>query len=114
MESSPKGSLVTTRFRDRQRAVSICLVLAAIFQITEAAMAQNPPNSMGNIYNNRGIITQGQTGNNTVIQGPIARSLDREPQLRQQMLRELPRDKDITVTGVLGDAESCDFAIQIY
>jgi hypothetical protein len=40
-------------------------------------MAQNdkPPNTMGDIKNNRGIITQGQTGNNTII-NPIQRDAD--------------------------------------
>ena len=68
---------------------------------------------MGNIYNNQGIITQGQQGNNTIIQGQIPRDLEREGPLKAQMLRELPRDKEITVVGILGDTESCSFALQI-
>ena len=40
-------------------------------------MAQDnkPPNTMGDITNNTGIITQGQTGNNTII-NPIRRDAD--------------------------------------
>jgi hypothetical protein len=41
---------------------------------TVIAMAQNekPPNTIGNITNNSGIITQGQIGNNTIV-NPIRR-----------------------------------------
>ncbi len=33
-----------------------------------------PPNTVGPIYNNQGIITQGQTGNNTILQTPCQTS----------------------------------------
>jgi hypothetical protein len=43
------------------------------------AMAQNdrppPNNSMGDVINNRGIVTQGQVGNNTIV-NPVHREAD--------------------------------------
>lgn len=76
-------------------------------------MAQN---TMGNVYGNQGIITQGQTGNNTIIQAPPARNLDSPwgGPLKSQILEKLPRDQEISVTAVLGDAEAADLAVQIY
>jgi hypothetical protein len=77
------------------------------------AMAQN---TIGNIYNNQGVITQGQHGNNTIIQGPIARHLSdpRADPLRAQILREVPKDRPITVMAVMGDAEAMQFALEIH
>ncbi len=76
-------------------------------------MAQN---TIGNIYNNQGIITQGQQGNNTIIQGPIPRHLSdqRAESLKAQILREIPKNKPITVMAVMGDAEAIEFAIEIH
>ncbi len=76
-------------------------------------MAQN---TMGPIYNNQGIITQGQFGNNTIIQGPIARHLSdlRAASLKSQILSEIPKDKPITVMAVMGDAEAIEFAQEIH
>jgi hypothetical protein len=76
-------------------------------------MAQN---TMGNIYGNQGIITQGQSGNNTIIQGPIPRHLSdsRAVSLKAQILREVPKDKPITVMAIMGDAEAIEFAHEIH
>jgi hypothetical protein len=81
------------------------------FQIGNT-MAQN---TIGNIYGNQGIITQGQTGNNTIIQGPLSRHLS-EPRmdgLKAQILREIPKDKPITVMAIMGDGEGIEFAEEI-
>jgi hypothetical protein len=85
--------------------------IAALLPVTATAQ-----NTLGNIYGNQGIITQGQTGNNTIIQGPVRRDLNSawgDP-LKQQMLNNLPRDKEITVTAVMGDTEALDLAVQIH
>lgn len=83
-----------------------------MFQM-ESAMAQN---TMGPIYGNQGIITQGQFGNNTIIQGPIPRHLSepRAQSLKDQILREIPKDKPITVMAIMGDAEAMEFANEIH
>jgi hypothetical protein len=80
---------------------------------TEEAMAQN---TMGPIYSNQGIITQGQFGNNTIIQGPIPRHLSdqRTDGLKVQILREIPKDKPVTVMAIMGDAEAIEFAQEIH
>ena len=87
---------------------------------SNAVFAQNtaPPmnNRIGNIYNNQGIITQGQVGNNTVVQGAVPRQLS-NPQaatLKAQILRDMPKDKAITVMSVMGDAEAMQFAYEIH
>lgn len=57
------------------RFASRTLLIACLSSLwASAAMAQNdkPSNTMGDIQNNQGIITQGQTGNNTII-NPIRR-----------------------------------------
>ena len=73
-------------------------------------------NSLGNIYNNQGIITQGQNGNNTLNVGPVPRNLDSAwgAPLKAQILKDLPRDKPITVMAVLGDTEAIQLAQQIH
>ncbi len=81
--------------------------------------AQAPPmsnNTIGNIFGNQGIITQGQIGNNTLNIGPQPRNIDSSQavSLKAQILRELPKDKLITVTALLGDGESIQFAQQIH
>jgi hypothetical protein len=94
--------------------VFVCAIVCVIFA-AEPAMSQNPPNTMGNILNNQGIITQGQTGNNTIV-GSIPRSIDqpRMEALKRQILSELPKDKPITVMAVMGDSEAINFAVQIH
>lgn len=55
-------------------------------------------------------------GFNTVNNfGPQPRDIDspRAAPLRSQMLSEIPRDKPITVTAIMGDTESIQFATQI-
>jgi len=66
-------------------------------------MAQNPQNSMGNIYNNQGIITQGQTGNNTIIQGPVR--LQFNTQIGDDLVSKLPAGKTIMLRSIGGRAD---------
>ncbi|MGO9867041.1 MAG: hypothetical protein ACLPJY_05115 [Rhodomicrobium sp.] len=91
-------------------AVSCCLILGSL---AGNALAQN---TMGNIFGNQGIITQGQSGNNTIIQGPIPRHLSdpRADSLKIQILREIPKDKPITVMALMNDAEAIEFAQEIH
>jgi hypothetical protein len=73
-------------------------------------MAQNqPPIYHQDIrsYNQSGGIT---AGNVTI--GQIPRSLDAG--LQAQILREMPRDKAISVTAVAGDSEAMNLASQVY
>lgn len=62
-------------------------------------------------YGQQGGITAG-----VVNIGPQARNLDLPSSdgLKQQMLSQLPRDKEITVTAILGDQEAMNFATQIH
>ena len=73
-------------------------------------------NTIGNIFGNQGIITQGQIGSNTLNLGPQPRNIDsaQAVSLKSQILHELPKDKPITVMAMLGDGESIQFALQIH
>jgi hypothetical protein len=96
------------------------MILAAISVSSPLATAQQlgPPmnNSIGSIYGNQGIITQGQQGNNTINVGPQPRNIDAPNSvgLKAQILRDLPKDKAITVMDLMGDMESIQFAMQIH
>ena len=87
----------------------------AAFLSGNAMSDENPKNVMGNVTNNHGIVTQGQIGNNTLNIGATARHLNSEAgePLKRQMLNELPRDKQIRVMALMGDAESYQFALEI-
>jgi hypothetical protein len=80
-------------------------------------IAQIVPNTQGPVidqsvksYNQQGGITA-----HSVTIAPPSRNLDapENQTLKQQMLSQLPKDKEISVTAILGDAESIDFALQI-
>jgi hypothetical protein len=98
----------------------IFIALASALAWPSLAIAQQPAppmnNNIGNIYGNNGIITQGQIGNNTLNVGPQPRNID-SPQaagLKNQILKELPKDKPITVMALMGDGEGIQFAQQIH
>jgi hypothetical protein len=58
--------------------VAMILPFAAINHLGAAAMTDEKPpkaNTMGNVINNSGIVTQGQVGNNTII-NPFTRDPD--------------------------------------
>jgi hypothetical protein len=62
-------------------------------------------------YNQSGGITA-----HTLNVGPTPRRLSDPPtaELKAQILRELPRDKPITVVAVMGDGEAIQFAQEIH
>lgn len=62
-------------------------------------------------HNQSGGITAG-----IVNLGPQRRDLDLPDfdGLKAQIQRELPRDKPLTVTAVMGDGEAAEFAVQIH
>jgi hypothetical protein len=64
------------------------------------AMAQN---TMGNIYGNQGIITQGQVGNNTINVGP--QRLPFDPAIGDELVSKLPSGKPIVLQSVGNDAD---------
>jgi len=66
--------MVTTQFRSSPVVLGLLGVMAAGGTVS---MAQDgkPPNTMGDVINNQGIITQGQKGNNTII-NPVRRDAD--------------------------------------
>jgi len=89
---------------------------AGIIAFLPDGNAQSPPvvnQGPGSAYSfgQQGGITAG-----TVNIGPTKRSLSdsRTEPLKTQMLSELPRDKPITVIGLLGDSESVGFATEIH
>ena len=59
-------------------------------------------NSLGNVYNNQGIITQGQQGNNTIIQAPARAEFT--PQLQSEILQKIPKGP-IELITVGGEAD---------
>jgi hypothetical protein len=81
-----------------------------------SAQGPNMNNSIGNIFGNNGIITQGQIGNNTLNVGPQPRNIDsaQAASLKTQILSELPKGKPITVMALMGDGEGIQFAQQIH
>lgn len=76
--------------------------------VLELEMSQDHrPNVNVTSYNQSGGVTA-----HTVHVGRMPRSID--DRLRNQILRELPRDKPITVVAVMGDSEACLLAEQIH
>jgi hypothetical protein len=66
----------------------------------EKAMAQN---TMGPIFGNQGIITQGQTGNNTINVAP--QRLPFDPGIGDQLVSKLPPGKTILLQSVGSNAD---------
>lgn len=93
--SSPKGKKATIRLIAGNTAVYLMLSL-----LTENAVAQN---TMGPIYNNQGIITQGQTGNNTINVAPPRLAFD--PAIGDELISKLPVGKTIVLQSVGGNAD---------
>jgi hypothetical protein len=84
--------------------------------VTPSSPAGQPPivnQGPGSAYSfgQQGGVTAG-----TVNIGPTKRSLSdpRAETLKHQMLSDFPRDKPITITALLGDAESVEFANEIH
>jgi hypothetical protein len=62
------------------------LLLLGIATASEDVMAQN---TMGPIIGNQGIITQGQQGNNTIIQAPVRAQFT--DQIKSEILQKIPK-----------------------
>jgi hypothetical protein len=97
------------------------LILLAAGEWLRPAEAQSPtlPPPPNITLGPGSVFSYGQTGGitaGTVNIGPQPRDLNSawgEP-FKSQMLRNLPRDKDLTVTSILGDTETSDLAVQIW
>jgi hypothetical protein len=62
---------------------------------------------------NSGIITQGQSGGTNIVnQKPSQRHMT--PELVEQILRDVPKDKPVTVTAPMGNDEAITFAQAIF
>jgi hypothetical protein len=92
---SRKVSTATTRLI--ANSAVLCLVLVSQM---EKAMAQN---TMGPIFGNQGIITQGQTGNNTINVAPPRLAFDTG--IGDQLVSKLPPDKTIVLQTVGNNAD---------
>jgi hypothetical protein len=68
-------------------------------------------NTLGNIYNNQGIITQGQQGNNTIIQGLPERHLTDD--IKTSLLAHIPKSRKVVITALWGDQEAINFGGEI-
>lgn len=73
------------------------------------AVAQN---SIGNINGNTGIITQGQQGNNTIIQGPISRHLDEAG--KAEFLRRVPKTRKIVLKYLSTESDGSSLAQEMH
>src|SRR5262249_28259008 len=85
-------------------------------QIAQSDDKRSPPTI--NIQNAPGSIIGPSGGQNTITNnfGPQPRNLDSPwgAPLKAQILKDLPRDKEITVMAVLGDVEGIQLAHQIH
>jgi hypothetical protein len=80
--------------------------------------AQLTPSERGPIIN-QNVTSHNQSGGitaHTVNVGPAPRNINapESASLKAQMLRDLPRDKEITVMALMGDVEAAEFALQIH
>lgn len=98
---------MTIRSLNSRAVLDLLGVLAA----GETAMAQdnNPPNVMGNIINNQGIITQGQVGNNTINYGSTRLTFDQT--VADELASKIPPEKPVIVHAV-GTQADWDVAAQ--
>jgi hypothetical protein len=71
---------------------------------------QQPTYSTGAISGNQGILTFGQTGNNTIVQGTPRRRLDEN--LKAQLLANLPTSRKVEVNAI-NESDAKDFAAEI-
>jgi hypothetical protein len=93
-------------------AVAIPIVLAVIGWVYT-----RPPNHIGAISNNQGIITQGQKGGNNTV-NPVLRERPHrliDDELKKALLAYIPKSKHVQITVLIGDdpPERDAFADQI-
>lgn len=68
-------------------------------------------NSIGSISNNSGIVTQGQVGDNTIVQGLKPRHLDAT--MKAQFQANIPRTRKVTITSI-NETEPLEFSQEIF
>lgn len=78
---------------------------------------RRPP--QGPFVFNQNVTSHNQTGGitaHTVNMGPPRRDISAPMcvPLKEQIRREIPRDKPITVVAVMGDGEAAEFALQLH
>ena len=83
-----------------------------------AKMGDAPPKPNVAVTNSPGSIIAPSGGYNAITNnnyGPVPRHLDSQwaTSLKEQILRDVPRDKPITVVAIMGDGESIQFAMEI-
>jgi hypothetical protein len=72
---------------------------------------QAPSNSAGNINGSNGIVTQGQSGNNTIIQAPQPRQLGEAQKV--QLLARIPKSRKIRLMFESSESDAGPLADQI-
>lgn len=87
-------------------------------EVQQMAANDKPPPPSVSVNSSPGSIIAPSGGNNSITNnfGPVARQLDSPwgTPLKAQILRDVPRDKPITVMAILGDGESIQLALQIH
>jgi hypothetical protein len=96
--------------------VAVGLPVAFSWVASKEALAQadltQPSTTFGDVLNNQGIVTQGQTGGtNTIIQGPPPRHLGDGD--KQMLLARIPRDRSIAILAQNGDSDAANFADEL-
>jgi hypothetical protein len=104
-ESSPKANTEIITLPNK----SICKVSIIAILWASSVAAQN---SSGNIYDNNGVIAQGQGGDNTVIQGQIVRHLNDND--KAKLLSHLPRERKIVILFANSQSDDEDFAKEFH
>src|SRR5260370_36983896 len=80
----------------------------------QTRMAQNdkpPPNTMGDVLNNQGIITQGQHGNNTLNVGPRYAVIGDET--IEGMKNLIPASSEVHITRAIQDGPTLETAVRL-
>lgn len=98
--------------RFQNSCLSMAIAILALEFALGGANAQSPPNTMGNIIGNEGIITQGQQGNNTIIQGPAARHLD--DATKEALKTRIPKSRKVSITFQATESDAGPLAKEIY
>jgi hypothetical protein len=97
--------------------VTLAFVLWAGVQITsprkmtEAPSSPSTSYSLNDVPSNQGIITQGQSGNNTLVTKAPDRVLD--DTMKNALISNLPKNKMVQILVLAGDPERDKFADQI-
>jgi hypothetical protein len=93
---------------------AMCVALISILN-AELAIAQDqkPSNTMGAINNNKGIITQGQSGgNNTVVNAPPIASIDQKA--IDRIRQEVSAGATFSITKTIMDSDSNILAERLF